>query len=228
MTRLSGPATSIFTPWASASGFDIIAQYRAEPRAGKLTGIELADEKAGNIPTTAWKKQRTGEAWYPGDTYINSIGQGFVQVSPIQACQMIGAIANGGKFFQPTLLRQSRNRETGVVTPVTPEQKRAFKMDPAALAEIRRALLGVTTESNGTAHGAATPSRPWPPRPARPRSSPRRSPAGSSRQPRRTTPGSWPMRRRTIPGSPLPCWSSTGATAARQPRRWPEKSSRSS
>jgi penicillin-binding protein 2 len=104
-----------------------------------------------------WKKQRTGEAWYPGDTYINSIGQGFVQVSPIQACQMISAIANNGKFFQPTLLRQSRNRETGIVTPVTPEQKRAFTMDPAALAEIRRALLGVTTESNGTAHGAATP-----------------------------------------------------------------------
>ena len=70
---------------------------------------------------------------------------------------MISAIANNGKFFRPTLLRQSRNRETGVVTSVKPEQTREFQMDPAALAEIRRALLGVTTEPNGTAHGAATP-----------------------------------------------------------------------
>jgi penicillin-binding protein 2 len=38
------------------------------------------------------EKKRTGDAWYPGDTYINSIGQGYVLVSPIQACQMISAV----------------------------------------------------------------------------------------------------------------------------------------
>jgi penicillin-binding protein 2 len=154
---LVGSCDVYFYTMGERIGYDIIAQFARNLGLGALTGIKLADEKAGNIPTTEWKKQRTGEAWYPGDTYINSIGQGFVQVSPIQACQMIAAIANNGKFFQPTLLRQSRNRETGVVTPVLPEQKRAFKIDPAALAEIRRALLGVTSESNGTAHGAATP-----------------------------------------------------------------------
>ena len=138
-------------------GWDIIAEFARRFGLGSLTGIKLDNEKPGNIPTAEWKKRRTGVPWYPGDTFNNSIGQGFVQLSPIQACQMISAIANNGKFFQPTLLRQSRNRETGVVTSVKPELTREFQMDPTALAEIRRALLGVTTEPNGTAHGAATP-----------------------------------------------------------------------
>ena len=185
--------------------------------------------KPGTSRPRTGRRQRTGEAWYPGDTYINSIGQGFVQVSPIQACQMISAIANGGKFFQPTLLRQSRSRETGVVTPVTPEQKRAFKIDPVALAEIRRALLG--RDERVERHGPRC-GDPLRDRGRQDRHGAGHRPEGRRRKtlgtPRRTTPGSWPMRLRTTPGSPLPCWSSTGATAARQPRRWPEKSLRSS
>ena len=82
-------------------GWDRVAEYARKLGYGSLTGILLPDEKPGLIPTTAWKKKRTGEAWYPGDTYINSIGQGFVLVSPIQACQMMSAVANGGRFLPP-------------------------------------------------------------------------------------------------------------------------------
>ncbi len=154
---LVGSCDVYFYTMGDRIGWDVVAEYARKLGFGSLTGIKLADEKPGNIPTTEWKKKRTGDSWRQGDTFINSIGQGYVQVSPIQACQMISAIANGGKFFQPLLLRQSRSRETGVVTSVTPELKRSFRIDPVALAEIRRALLGVTSEPNGTAHGAATP-----------------------------------------------------------------------
>jgi penicillin-binding protein 2 len=140
-------------------GWDRVAEYARKLGYGSLTGIRLSDEKPGLVPTTQWKKKRTGEAWYPGDTYINSIGQGFLQVSPIQACQMMSAVANGGHFYRPLLLMQTRNRETGDVNVFSPEEEKtkAIMLDPKVLEEVRSALAGVVNEPGGTAHGAATP-----------------------------------------------------------------------
>jgi penicillin-binding protein 2 len=135
-------------------GWDRVAAYARKLGYGSLTGIHLPDEKAGLIPTTAWKKKRTGEAWYGGDTYINSIGQGFVLVSPIQACRMMSAIANGGHLHQPVLLKQSRNRESGVIKKFNSEHVTEALLDAAALARVRDALVGVVNEPGGTGHGA--------------------------------------------------------------------------
>jgi penicillin-binding protein 2 len=88
---------------------------------------------------------------------MNSIGQGFLQVSPIQNCQIMCAVANGGDFYQPQLLKKSRNRETGAEKVYHSVKKRRLAIAPGTLEEIRRALIGVTTEAGGTAHGAATP-----------------------------------------------------------------------
>ena len=138
-------------------GWDRVAEYARKLGYGSLTGILLPDEKPGLIPTTAWKKKRTGEAWYPGDTYINSIGQGFVLVSPIQACQMMSVVANGGHFYRPLLLRETRNRETGAVNVFSPAPASSITLDPRAFEEVQSALVGVVNEPGGTAHGAATP-----------------------------------------------------------------------
>ncbi len=138
-------------------GWDRVAQEARKLGFGSLSGILLPDEKPGLIPTTAWKKKRTGEQWYPGDTYINSIGQGFLQVSPIQACQMMSAVANGGYLYRPILLRRTRNRETGVENVFSSDLKGRISLDPDALLALRSALAGVVAEPGGTAHGAATP-----------------------------------------------------------------------
>ena len=138
-------------------GWDRIAQYAKKLGYGSLTGIPLPDEKPGLIPTTEWKKEKTKEPWYAGDTYINSIGQGFVLVSPIQACQMISAVANGGYFYRPTLLKKTRNRETGAVQVFTPERVNKIVLDSSALEEVRKALAGVVSEPGGTGHAAQSP-----------------------------------------------------------------------
>ena len=176
--RSSSPATFIFIPWASGSAGTALPSMQESSGYGSLTGIHLPDEKPGLIPTTEWKKKRTGEAWYPGDTYINSIGQGFVLVSPIQACQMISAIANGGIFYRPMLLKQTRNRETGRRSkrlPLTHET--TITLDPVALDEVQTGA-GRRGQRTGRhrPRGRRRRLRPWPARPARPRSSPRRSP----------------------------------------------------
>jgi len=138
-------------------GFDFVAEYARKLGLGSKTDIALADEKAGLVPTEAWKREKVREPWYPADNFMNSIGQGFLQVSPIQAAQMIGAVANGGVFYQPLLLKRTRNRETGAEQVFRPKEKRRAVFDPEALEEVRSALLGVTSEAGGTAHGAATP-----------------------------------------------------------------------
>jgi len=138
-------------------GWDNIARYARRLGYGSLSDIPLSDEKPGLIPTTEWKKKRTGEMWYTGDSYINSIGQGFVLVSPIQAARMMSAVATGGYFFQPTLLKQSRNRETGAVKTYSSEHQEKVTIDAQALDQVRRALAGVVAEPGGTGHGVATP-----------------------------------------------------------------------
>ncbi len=138
-------------------GFDRIEAFARSLGLAKPTGIELADEKAGLIPTPSWKKERTGETWFQGDSFINAIGQGFVLVSPIQAAQAIAAVANGGILYKPQILKRTRNRETGRERVYASQEKRRVSLDPAALEAVRKALLGVTSEDGGTAHGAATP-----------------------------------------------------------------------
>jgi penicillin-binding protein 2 len=141
-------------------GFDHIAQYARKLGLGSKTGIALADEKPGLVPTTAWKREKVHEPWYPADNFMNSIGQGFMLVSPLQAAQMIGAVANGGVFYQPMLLKRTRSRETGAEKVFAPLVKRRTDFKPEALEAVRSALLGVTSEEGGTAHGAATPLAP--------------------------------------------------------------------
>lgn len=138
-------------------GWDNVAAEAKKLGYGTLTGIMMPDEKPGLIPTTAWKKKRTGDEWRGGDTFINSIGQGFVLVSPIQACQLMSVVANGGYFYRPTLLKRSRNRETGEVREYSSDVNGKIAIDPIALERVRQALAGVVAEPGGTGHAAKTP-----------------------------------------------------------------------
>lgn len=135
-------------------GFDQIAKYARSFGLGSVTGIRLPDEKPGLIPTQAWKEKTLNAPWYPGDTYINSIGQGFDLLSPIQACQMISAIANGGFLYRPKLLKRIRNRENGKVTTFSPEHKGTIILNQKALEGVRKGLIGVVSERGGTGWAA--------------------------------------------------------------------------
>jgi penicillin-binding protein 2 len=146
-----------FYTMAERIGFDRIAQYARKFGFGSLTGIRLPDEKQGLIPTPEWKEKKIGERWFAGDTYINAIGQGFVLVSPLQACRMMSAVANGGHLYRPVLIKQTRNRETGIVKTFSSERVEDIRLDAKALEELKRALSGVVVEDGGTAHAAQTP-----------------------------------------------------------------------
>jgi len=76
---------------------------------GNVTGIDLAGEKAGLVPGRAWKRRnftkRADQVWFPGETLITGIGQGYVLATPLQLAHAVATIANRGQGFRPTLLR---------------------------------------------------------------------------------------------------------------------------
>ncbi len=70
------------------------------------SGIELQGEAGGLIPDPDWKRISTGENWSTGDTYIATVGQGYVLATPLQVLMSGETVANSGKLMQPTIIRQ--------------------------------------------------------------------------------------------------------------------------
>ncbi|MBU0651108.1 penicillin-binding protein 2, partial [bacterium] len=89
-----------------ALGVDHISDYAFKMGLGKKTGIELAYEKEGLVPTRKWKKKEFKEEWYPGETANLSIGQGFLLVTPLQLLNAVNVIINGGYLYQPRIVKQ--------------------------------------------------------------------------------------------------------------------------
>jgi penicillin-binding protein 2 len=86
-----------------SKGVDTIAEYARAFGLGSKTGIELNDQP-GTVPDTAWKQKRYSQPWYPAETLDVAIGQGFLEVTPLQLALVYSVIANGGKLFSPNLV----------------------------------------------------------------------------------------------------------------------------
>jgi penicillin-binding protein 2 len=94
-------------------GIEAIAKYSRMLGLGTLTGIDLSGEKAGLVPDPDWKKKARGEPWYPGETISVSIGQGPIQVTPLQIATSTALIANRGRRVVPYLFRKRAPDLTG-------------------------------------------------------------------------------------------------------------------
>lgn len=90
---------------------------------GELPGIELPDEADGIIPNPTWKRIAHGENWALGDTYIASVGQGFVIATPLQILMSAATIANDGKLMRPTLLHEITDANNTVIQPFESDMK---------------------------------------------------------------------------------------------------------
>jgi penicillin-binding protein 2 len=94
-----------------------LGEYAKAIGYGARSGIELPGEEDGLIPDPKWKRINTGENWSTGDTYIASVGQGYVLGTPLQVLMSGATIANHGKVMQPTIVHEVLDSE-GRVIPV--------------------------------------------------------------------------------------------------------------
>ncbi|MCL4268092.1 MAG: hypothetical protein KJZ72_01040 [Anaerolineales bacterium] len=96
-------------------GIQRLGEYARALGYDERSGIQLYGEADGLIPDPQWKRVNTGENWSTGDTYIASVGQGYVLSTPLQVLLSGATIANNGKLMQPTVVRQVTDGDGNVV-----------------------------------------------------------------------------------------------------------------
>lgn len=131
-------------------GIDRLSTFMEKLGFGQLTGIRIAGEEEGTLPSRKWKKARFGERWYDGDTLPVAIGQGYLSVTPIQMATMVAALSNDGKVFRPHLVSKIVDSKTGELRTPVSELIRELEIDPKLFELVRRASQEVVEHQRGT------------------------------------------------------------------------------
>ena len=139
-----------FYQLAQRLGVDKIARYARRFGFGAPTGIDLDGESPGLVPDRAWKRRRFGQPWYPGETPLVAIGQGFLGVTPLQMASLLATVANGGTVYRPWFVKQVLSPEGEVMEEYGPVRSGTVDMKPGNLALVRRALFDVVHGRRGT------------------------------------------------------------------------------
>ena len=121
---------------------------------GAKCGIPLRAEAEGRIPTDEYMKATHGRKLLNGDIANLSIGQGDVEVTPLQMAQSMAIIANGGKFYQTRLVRQVQSVDQQIVTAYELREKRSLDASAETMENVREGMMDVVNAPAGTAHAA--------------------------------------------------------------------------
>jgi len=137
-------------------GPDPIAAMARQLGLGAPTGISLAGEAAGLVPDRAWKARQRGldPEWKSGDSANFAIGQGALQVTPLQMAMAFSAVANGGDILRPQLVERAVTPDGTVTHTLTPDRLRHIPFSDTALATVRAGLQQAIIA--GTGRQAAT------------------------------------------------------------------------
>jgi penicillin-binding protein 2 len=127
-------------------GIDRLGPYGETMGLGQTTGIDLSGEKAGIMPTRAWKKGARGQDWYPGDTLNTSIGQGFTLMTPLQMAVMTSRIANRGVGTSPRLVKAINGQDVSIEPPME-----YIKASAASWNSVHDGMVAVVHGLKGTA-----------------------------------------------------------------------------
>ncbi|HEY5789369.1 MAG TPA: penicillin-binding transpeptidase domain-containing protein, partial [Gammaproteobacteria bacterium] len=117
---------------------------------GRPTGIDVGGESPGLLPSRAWKRAARNQAWYPGETVITGIGQGFMQATPLQLAVATAQLARGGQPFTPRLVLDG---DAPAAPPAAPPVDR--KQWEAVVGAMTDVIHGARGTARGIAQGAA-------------------------------------------------------------------------
>ena len=140
-----------FYDLASKLGIDRMHDYMAEFGLGQKVSLDMFEESSGLMPSREWKRSTRRQAWFPGETVILGIGQGYMQVTPLQLAQATALIANKGVWNRPHLAR------TVDGTPPVDEHPipNLVLRDPRDWEQVNHAMQLVMHDPRGIARAAA-------------------------------------------------------------------------
>lgn len=134
-------------------GIDNIHRYGSMFGLGQKTGIDLPRENSGIMPSREWKHANRHLPWYPGETLITVIGQGFMTATPLQLAQTASELATRGHAYRPHVLKAWRDPQTRRTSQYHPEALPPIELKDKRHWEIViNGMQGVINNPHGTAH----------------------------------------------------------------------------
>ncbi|MFB6259721.1 MAG: penicillin-binding protein 2, partial [Thiohalorhabdaceae bacterium] len=122
---------------------------------GRPTGIDLPGERGGLNPGPDWKRRTHGDIWYPGETVMTAIGQGYTEATPLQLGVMAATLANGGFRVTPHLVRAFQDPVSGDLH-YRKQERDEVSMNPSENMDLVHDAMGrVVSSIHGTAHGVS-------------------------------------------------------------------------
>lgn len=143
---------TFFYGLAMELGIDNLTNFVRHFGFGKKSDFDIKGEIEGLLPTPEWKKRRFKQPWYPGETVIVGIGQGYTLVTPLQLAQATSILANNGMAMKPHLVSQIQNSLTGSNQIIPNVVQDNIGLNPINIDIVKRAMIDVTLPG-GTAVG---------------------------------------------------------------------------
>lgn len=154
---LQNSCNMVMADLARLVGPETLAKYSRLFGLGQKTGLDLSPgENTGLVGDPQWKARRFPREprWYPLESLHYSIGQGYINVTPLQLAMVYSGLANQGKFYTPQVVKAITSPEGKVIRRFTPRLSRTVKFDPENLALVNEGLTRVI--SVGTARSFFT------------------------------------------------------------------------
>ncbi len=136
---------------------DDLAKWAVHLGLGSKTGINLAREVPGLIPTEAWKQKRFNQPWHPGDSLPVAIGQGYVLTTTLQLANLYASIANGGTQYRPYLVKEIESNDGQVLQAFKPDVVDQTRLQQRSYDLVKKGLWGVVNSPNGTTYSKRLP-----------------------------------------------------------------------
>ncbi|MDT8902983.1 penicillin-binding protein 2 [Anaeroselena agilis] len=140
----------VFYELGRRMGADTLAAYALTFGFGKPTGIGLPGEAGGFVPTEEWKTTTYSKPWYPGETIIAAIGQGYYLATLLQQAELLMAVANGGVIYRPVLVDKVLDTDGTPRQKLAPSVARTVYLAPETWETISRGLEGVVSRGTAT------------------------------------------------------------------------------
>ena len=137
---------------AKQLGIDQMHEGMSRYGFGRPSGIDLLGEPSGLMPSKKWKREVRDQPWYPGETIITGIGQGYMLVTPLQLAAATATLANRGKQVTPRFLTAIENPQSQTREELPPSVAGQIETrDPAAYSRVIDAMHDVVHGKKGTA-----------------------------------------------------------------------------
>jgi penicillin-binding protein 2 len=154
-----------FYSLADTIGVDRIAAFMSPFGFGRTTGLDISGELKGLLPTREWKasyfKRPADKMWFPGETVNFGIGQGYLNVTPLQMAHYVSVLASRGKVWKPRLVTGFRDALSGKLEPLAPVREADVTLaTPEEWMRIYAGMVGAVT--HGTAAGAVGKNAAYP------------------------------------------------------------------